>query len=316
MDEEGLDVAVLFRTFPLHCDDSLEAEYANDLCRAWNDWMADFCKADPKRLRPSALITLHDVDLAIDEDASGDHRTRRDRLVSWCRSRPTDATFMTGTTIRFGAKRKNWRVPICFHPAASPNQDQAVHRFKGHTNEAVLINAFRNPVELMFALGSFCAGGVLERFPNLRVAFLEGNCGWLPWALYRLDERWEMRKGYCNEPMSLRPSDYFLRQCFISVDVEEDLVGDVVKRIGDNNVVISTDYPHADSHWPNAVNHFMAVEMPSDVAKKNSVGQLRAAVWRGLRKNSPQRTRSTQEKASKNSLRPRVFSCVHCVQNS
>src|SRR5262249_12055035 len=67
MDEEGLDVAVLFRTFPLHCDDSLEPEYANDLCRAWNDWMADFCKADPKRLRPSALITLHDVDLAVDE---------------------------------------------------------------------------------------------------------------------------------------------------------------------------------------------------------------------------------------------------------
>ena len=67
MDEEGLDVAVLFRTFPLHCDDRLEAEYANDLCRAWNNWMADFCKADPTRLRPSALITLHDIDLAIDE---------------------------------------------------------------------------------------------------------------------------------------------------------------------------------------------------------------------------------------------------------
>jgi predicted TIM-barrel fold metal-dependent hydrolase len=67
MDEEGLDVAVLFRTFPLHCDDSLEAEYANDLCRAWNDWMADFCKADPRRLRPSALITLHDADMAVEE---------------------------------------------------------------------------------------------------------------------------------------------------------------------------------------------------------------------------------------------------------
>ncbi len=48
--------------------------------------------------------------------------------------------------------------------------------------------------------------------------------------------------------MSMKPSDYFMRQCFISVDVEEDLVGDVLKRIGDDNVVISTDYPHADSH--------------------------------------------------------------------
>ncbi|MGH7811453.1 MAG: amidohydrolase family protein, partial [Candidatus Binatia bacterium] len=74
--------------------------------------------------------------------------------------------------------------------------------------------------------------------------------------------------GYCNEPMSLRPSDYFMRQCFISVDVEEDLVSDVIKRLGDDNVVISTDYPHADSHWPNAINHFMAIDMPDSARKK------------------------------------------------
>jgi predicted TIM-barrel fold metal-dependent hydrolase len=267
MDVEGLDVAVLFRTFPLHCDDSLEPEYANDLCRAWNNWMADFCKVDPKRLRPSALITLHDVDLAVDE-------TRRAitelGAIGLCLV-PEPAN---GRHIHDRYYDPVWReaeklgVPVCFHPAANPNTDQVVHRFKGHNNEAVLINAFRNPVELMLAVGSFCAGGVLERFPKLRVAFLEGNCGWLPWALYRLDERWEMRKDYCNESMSMKPSDYFMRQCFISVDVEEDLVGDVLKRIGDENVVISTDYPHADSHWPDAVNHFMAMEMPSASRKK------------------------------------------------
>ena len=267
MDDEGLDVAVLFRTFPLHCDDSLDPEYANALCRAWNDWMADFCKADPMRLLPSALITLHDVDLAVDE-------TRRAitdlGAIGLCLvPEPSN-----GKHIHDRYYDPVWReaerlgVPVCFHPAASPNQDQAVHRFRGQSNEAVLINAFRNPIELMFAVGSFCAGGVLERFPKLRVAFLEGNCSWLPWALYRLDERWEMRKDYCNESMSMKPSDYFLRQCFISVDVEENLVGDVVKRIGDDNVVISTDYPHADSHWPDAVNHFMAMELPNGARKK------------------------------------------------
>jgi predicted TIM-barrel fold metal-dependent hydrolase len=267
MDDEGLDVAVLFRTFPLHCDDSLEPEYANALCRAWNDWMADFCTADPERLRPSALITLHDVDLAVDE-------TRRAiselGAIGLCLvPEPSNGKHIHDRYYDpVWSEAEKLGVPVCFHPAASPNQDQAVHRFRGHANEAVLINAFRNPVELMFAVGSFCAGGVLERFPKLRVAFLEGNCGWLPWALYRLDERWAMRKEYCNETMSMKPSDYFLRQCFISVDVEEDLLGDVMKRIGDDNVVLSTDYPHADSHWPDAVNHFMAMDMPSSSRKK------------------------------------------------
>jgi predicted TIM-barrel fold metal-dependent hydrolase len=267
MDEEGLDVAVLFRTFPLHCDDSLDAEYANDLCRAWNNWVAEFCAENPGRLKPSALITLHDVELAVGET----RRVVEDLGAVGLSLVPEP---IRGRHIHDRYYDPLWReaeklgVPICFHPAASPNQEQVVHRFKGHANEAVLINAFRNPIELMLAVGSFCAGGVLERFPNLRVAFLEGNCSWLPWALYRLDERWQLRKGYTNEPLSRRPSDYFLRQCFISVDVEEDLVADVIKRLGDENVVISTDYPHADSHWPNAIRDFMAMNMPSSSRKK------------------------------------------------
>jgi len=69
--------------------------------------------------------------------------------------------------------------------------------------------------------------------------------------------------------LSLKPSDYFLRQCFISVDVDEDLVRDVIRRIGNDNIVISTDYPHADSHWPNAIDSFMAVEdLSSDSRRK------------------------------------------------
>jgi predicted TIM-barrel fold metal-dependent hydrolase len=136
-------------------------------------------------------------------------------------------------------------------------------------NDGVLVNVFRNPVELMLAVEKFCAGGVLERFPKLRVAFLEGNCSWLPWLLYRLDERSEFRKEFASEPLSLKPSEYFFRQCFISVDVDEDIVADVIRRIGDDNIVISTDYPHADSHWPHAVDSFMAIgDLRTDSQKK------------------------------------------------
>jgi predicted TIM-barrel fold metal-dependent hydrolase len=42
----------------------------------------------------------------------------------------------------------------------------------------------------------------------------------------------------------------------------------VIKRVGDDSVVISTDYPHADSHWPNAIKQFMAMEMPNESRKK------------------------------------------------
>lgn len=267
MDVEGLDIAVLFRTSPIHTNDDFAPDYATDLCRAWNSWISDFCKENPKRLKPSALITLHDVDLAVDEArrAVNDLGAVGLALVS----EPVN-----GRHIHDHYFDPLWReterlgVPICFHPAANPNHEQVARRFWGHPNDGILVNAYRNPIELMLAVGSFCAGGVLERFPNLRVAFLEGNCGWLPWVLYRLDERWELRHNLATEPLSRKPSDYFLRQCFISVDVEEDLVVDVVRRIGDENIVISTDYPHADSRWPKAIETFLQIDGLSNVSRR------------------------------------------------
>jgi len=259
MDEEGLDVAVLFRTFPLHCDDTLEPEYANDLCRAWNNWIADFCKEQSRRLKPSALITLHDVDMAVDEARRA---VKELGAVGLCLvSEPINGRHIHDRAFDpLWAEAERLGVAVCFHPAASPNQEQVARNLAGHPNDGVLVNVFRNPVELMLAVGKFCAGGVLERFPKLRVAFLEGNCSWLPWLLYRLDERSDLRREFASEPLSLKPSEYFLRQCFISVDVDENIVSDVIRRIGGDNIVISTDYPHADSHWPHAIDSFMAIE--------------------------------------------------------
>ena len=267
LDAEGLDVAVLFRTFPLHCDDSLEPQYANDLCKAWNSWIADFCQENPTRLKPSALLTLHDVDLAVEE-------TRRAATELGAAGLSLVPEPVNGRHIHDRYFDPLWReaerlnLPVCFHPAANPNQEQVARRFNGHPNDVVLVNAYRNPVELMLAVGSFCSGGVLERFPQLRVVFLEGNCSWLPWLLYRLDERWELKKDYNSERLSLRPSEYFLRQCFIAVDVDEDLVVDVIRRLGDDNIVISTDYPHDDSHWPNAIETFMGITGISEGSRR------------------------------------------------
>ena len=112
-------------------------------------------------------------------------------------------------------------------------------------------------MELMLAMGAMLAGGVCERFPDMRVAFLEGNCGWLPWWLDRLDDQWKKYGG--GEPIKLSalPSEYFLRQCFIATDVDEELLAVVIDHYGDDNIVMSTDYPHADGPYPNGTRTFL-----------------------------------------------------------
>ena len=127
--------------------------------------------------------------------------------------------------------------------------------------------AGRNPIELMMAFGSMAAGGVLERHPGLRCAFLEGTCGWLPWYLWRLDEAWEKFGPGSEIQIAHTPSQYFFRQCVIATDADEKPLRQVIEAIGDDNIVVSTDYPHSDGLFPTAIEEFVHLEGVTDKSK-------------------------------------------------
>src|SRR5712692_6828025 len=69
MDAEGIDISVVYRTFAhmVVSIDDLEPAYATAYCAAFNDWLADYCRTNPKRLKPSAIVSLHDPELAAGE---------------------------------------------------------------------------------------------------------------------------------------------------------------------------------------------------------------------------------------------------------
>ena len=268
MDMEGIDLAVLFRTTPLYTDDAHEPEYALDLCRAWNDWITDFCRQDPSRMKAAGLIPLHDAELA-----AAEIRRIVTELghVGACMT-PEPALGHQLPEPYFDpvwAEAERLGVPVCFHPSFSPNQVHWSNRFADLSGLKWLSETFDQPMEDILAVVYMTAGGILERFPNLKVAFLEGNCSWLPWLLYRLDERYELYAGIDGViELSMKPSEYFFRQCFISVDVDEYLVTDFIKQFGDDHLVFTTDYPHDDCKFPKATTTFLSMEGVSDESKR------------------------------------------------
>ena len=166
------------------------------------------------------------------------------------------------------AEAEHLGVPICFHPA--PNnyaQDHFVNRFLTRPSTTIT-SGLNNPVELMSAVASMTVGGVLQRFPGLRVGFLEGSCSWLPWLLWRLDEYWEMSKGGEDVQLDDVPSGYFRRQCFISVEPDEHLAKWFIEELGDELLVFSTDYPHSDSRFPQAVETFLGLDISTRSKEK------------------------------------------------
>lgn len=262
MDVEGIDVAVVFRTFAhmVVSIDELPGDLATAYCRAFNDWLSDYCTVDGARLKPAAIVSLHNPELAAEEARRAVSEKGHVGVVVL--PMPVKGRYMHAPECNpLWQEIQKLGVPLLFHgTSGGASKDYASNRFRGNPNFRSLNHSAAFPIELMLALGAMTTGGVLKRFPDLRVGFLEGNCGWLPWWLHRLDDQWEKYGG--GEPIRLDalPSDYFKRQCFIGTDVDEDLLRVVIDDIGDNNIVMSTDYPHADGPYPNGTQTFL--ELP------------------------------------------------------
>jgi predicted TIM-barrel fold metal-dependent hydrolase len=109
---------------------------------------------------------------------------------------------------------------------------------------------------------------VLARFPKLKVAFLEGNGSWLPFWLWRLDEHWANPGRYEYPALTLKPSEYFHRQCFVSVECEETPARQAVEACGADCFVFSTDYPHYDTKYPEATAYFLKLPLAEESKRK------------------------------------------------
>jgi predicted TIM-barrel fold metal-dependent hydrolase len=107
----------------------------------------------------------------------------------------------------------------------------------------------------MSSMVDFLMSGVLVRYPNLTLAYSEGQIGWIPYILERADKVWEDNRGWNGvygkipEP----PSTYYYRQiygCFF--DDEHGLSPHALEKCGVDNITFETDYPHSDSTWPHS----------------------------------------------------------------
>ncbi len=270
MDLEGIDIAVMYRTWAhmVVSIDDLDAPYAQALCRAFNDWLTDYCSADPARLMPAAIVSLHDPELAAEEARRAVQE--KGHVAAVLLPMPVQGRYFHAPECDvLWSEIERLNVPLAFHgTSGGASSDYVSNRFAGHPSFRTLNHAVSFPLELMLALAAMTAGGVLERHPNLRVAFLEGNCGWLPWWLHRLDGQWQKYGGGEATRLSALPSEYFLRQCFIGTDVDEELLRVVIDELGDDTIVVSTDYPHADGAFPRAVDTFLALEGVSVESKR------------------------------------------------
>ena len=121
------------------------------------------------------------------------------------------------------------------------------------------LHACSHPMEQMMAFLALVEGGVLERHPNLRIGFLEAGCGWVPYWLWRLDREYKDLAWEVENNVKMKPSDYFRRQCFVSMEPSEPYLSEVINYLGTDNLILGSDYPHMD-HEPTIMKDTVALE--------------------------------------------------------
>lgn len=267
MDEGGIEVSFLYPTQGLYTAaiEDLDPELAIAICRAYNDWILEFCAYAPDRLQPvGMLVALHDPTAAV-------------REVQRVSGREIKAIFVRPNPIRgrnlddpayepLWAECERLGLAVGVHEGVgaylpTAGADRFATFFACH--------AASHPMEQMLAMLALIGGGVLERHPRLRVAFLESGCGWLPYWLWRMDGHWEKTAGIAGEPqLTLKPSDCFRRQCWISCEPDEPYIPKVLDFIGEDRLLFASDYPHPDHKWPETAYAMLTMPIPDSAKQK------------------------------------------------
>jgi predicted TIM-barrel fold metal-dependent hydrolase len=255
MDVNHVEASLSFPTFPRFCGQTfLEASDKElaDLCvRAYNDWMVEeWCAGSGGRLIPLPIIQLWDAELAAAEvrrnSARGVHAVCFTEIPPFL-GLPSIHD-REGYWDPFFSACAETSTVVCMHIGSSSRMPStSADAPPGVGSTLTYINA-------AMSLTDFLMSGIFTKFPDLTIAYSEGQIGWIPYVLERADAVWDQNRGWAGvrDKVLEPPSTYFRRHvygCFF-----DDAHGlRSIEEIGVDTITFETDYPHSDSTWPDTL---------------------------------------------------------------
>ncbi|MBO9997600.1 MAG: amidohydrolase family protein [Cyanobacteria bacterium SID2] len=203
MDKEGIDIHVIYGTFNLTFSSIFDKDLAVALCKAYNNYIADDCRPWGDRLKPIGVVPLQDVEEAVKEM----HRCVNELGMVGVATSPNIPIPHPAAPNAFPEIRSCKHIS---HPDFYPILQAAVdldvalglHGGPGsdmiggiadHMETFVLNHIFVQRNQQQMAMARMVFDGAFEKFPTLRVGFVEGGCGWLPDLAHSFHEHWEKR---------------------------------------------------------------------------------------------------------------------------
>jgi len=244
-ERDGIAGEVLYASIGMVLCNHADFAYKSACMQAYNRWLAEYCSAAPDRLFGLAQTAVASVDAAI-EDVQ---RAKKMGFVGMMMpGDPQHEDYDQPLYDPLWECAADLELPICFHilTSKSSNVDAVFGAVRGNR-----INGFMNIIRgVQDIIGLFVLGGVFDRHPHLKMVIAEGDAGWLPHYMYRMDHAYD-RHGYWMEGrgLSKAPSEFIRENVYFTF--QDDWVA--FKNVADLNprrLIWANDFPHTDSTWP------------------------------------------------------------------
>ncbi len=262
MDHDGVYGGVLFPTL---CVGGMwrikDSELLSAICRCYNDWMAEFCKPYPDRLKGAAMINVDNVSEAVEELERAKALGLNSCFITVYPQH--ERQYHSPEYDPFWDAAQSLNLPISLHSGSDRDFLPMNLYDPADPNQPLGVIYSTNDYWIRRSLTSMIWSGVFERFPNLKVASIENEAGWAGQWLYKMDllhrDRGMMWRRFKD---NMKPSDFFHRNC--AIGFQEDWVAVKSREaIGVGNLMWGSDYPHTEGTWPDS--HRIIREIFDDV---------------------------------------------------
>jgi predicted TIM-barrel fold metal-dependent hydrolase len=269
LDRTGMDYMVLYPTIGLYCTavPGLSAEVAAAYRRAYNNWLYDFCKAAGPKLIGVGSVDLRDP-LEAAQEARRCVRKLRFRAITFNPEPINDVALHDPFYNPIWQAASELGVPVGVHVAGGTALHQVGIEYFPQWGDGRGLCAFT--IGNMIACLSFVGGGILERFPDLKVVFLESGAGWPAFWLERIQAGVQgANRGGKVYGLKKSPIEYFQKQCFISADPDDPGIAQVAAVVGDECIVTATDFGHMEGKgYIRALDDILKLELPAETKRR------------------------------------------------
>jgi predicted TIM-barrel fold metal-dependent hydrolase len=241
MAADGVSAEVIYPSLGLSLYGIEDGELRAASFRAYNDWLADFCAHDPQRFAGIAMLPMDEVATAVAELRRVAKRGLRGGLI-WGVP-PAERRYLDPVWEPLWAAAQELGIPLSMH-ILTARRGSDIDMARPMSNYVFLADGIRR------SFADLIYGGVLERFPGLRLVSAENDVGWIAHFAQRLDHAWDRYRFVDAAPRLPQPPSFYLRRQ-VWATFQEDGVGVQTRHfIGLETFMWGSDYPHSDSTWP------------------------------------------------------------------